>query len=145
MGIKSILLEKNSKLGGRLRELHSMFPSDTKTEDIINPLIKEVTKNKLINVMVDAELADVDGFIGNYAGIVKQKGKNKKIEFGTIIVATGFKEIDLDGEYQYGKNSNILSQTELEKKIKNNSFKKKPKNIVFINCAGAMDEKHPYC
>ena len=145
MGIKSILLEKNSKLGGRLRELHSMFPSDTKTEDIINPLIEEVTKNKLISVMTNAELVDVDGFIGNYEGKIKQNSKNKKVTFGTIIVATGFREIDLDGEYQYGKNNNILSQTDLEKKIKSNSFKKKPKNVVIINCAGAMDKKHPYC
>ena len=145
MGIKSFLLEKNLKLGGMLIELHSMFPSDTKTEDIIDPLAKEVTKNKLITVMANAELIDVDGFIGNYEGIVKQKGKKKKIEFGTIIIATGFREIDLEGEYQYGKNTNILSQIELEKNIKNNSFKKKPKNVVFINCAGAMDEKRPYC
>jgi heterodisulfide reductase subunit A len=145
MGIKSILLEKSSKFGGMLGELHSMFPSDTKTEDIINPLVKEVTKNKMINIMTDAELIDVEGFIGNYEGIVRQKGKEKKIEFGTIVIATGFREIDLEGEYQYGKNTNILSQTELEKNIKNNSFKKKPKNVVFINCAGAMDEKRPYC
>jgi len=145
MGINSFLLEKNSKLGGMLRELHSMFPSDTKTEDIINPLIKEVMKNKMIDIMTDAELINVDGFIGNYEGIVKQNGKKKKIEFGTIIIATGFREIDLEGAYQYGKNTNILSQTELEKNIKNNSFKKKPKNVVFINCAGAMDEKRPYC
>jgi len=145
MGIKSILIEKNSKLGGRLRELYSMFPSDKKTKDIINPLIKEVNNNKYIQVFTDSELENVDGFIGNYEGIVKQKGKKKKITFGTIIIATGFREIDLKGEYQYGNNTNILSQTELEKNIKNNSFKKKPKNIVFINCAGAMDEKRPYC
>jgi len=145
MGIKSFLLEKNLKLGGRLRELHSMFPSDTRTEDIINPLTKEVTKNKMISILTDAELISIDGYIGNYEGIIKQKGKKKKIEFGTIIISTGFREIDLEGEYQYGKNTNILSQSELEKNIKNNSFKKKPKNIVFINCAGAMDEKRPYC
>jgi heterodisulfide reductase subunit A len=99
----------------------------------------------MINTMTDTELIDVDGFIGNYEGIVKQNGKKKKIEFGTIIIATGFREIDLEGAYKYGKNTNILSQTELEKNIKNNSFKKKPKNVVFINCAGAMDEKRPYC
>lgn len=147
MGIESILIEKNSKLGGGLRELYSMFPSDIKTEDIIDPLIKEVTKNKLINVMTNAELVDIDGFIGNYAGKIKQNGKIKEMKFGTIIIATGFKEIDLEGEYQYGKNNNILSQIELEKRIKNNSLnlKKEPKNIVFINCAGAMDEKRPYC
>lgn len=145
MGIKTILIEKDEKLGGRLKELHSMFSSDTKTEDIIKPLIEQVNKNKLISIYTDAELEDVDGFIGNYNGVIKQKGKKTKIEFGTIIVATGFKEINLQGEYEYGKNNNIISQTELEKKIKNNSFKKTPKNIVIINCAGAMDEKRPYC
>jgi len=145
MGIKSFLIEKESKLGGRLRDLYSMFPSDKKTEEIIDPLVKKVKKNKLITVMTNAKLVEVDGFIGNYKGKIEQKGKKKEIEFGTVIVATGFREVDLKGEYQYKRNENILSQTELEQKIKNNGFTKKPKNIVFINCAGAMDEKRPYC
>lgn len=144
MGIKSILIEKESKLGGRLRHLHSMFPSDIKTEDIIDPLIKKVTKNKLIAVMTESELEDLEGYIGNYKGKIKQKDKEMEVEFGTIIVATGFREIDLKGKYEYGKNKNILSQTELETKLKNNSLKE-PKNVVFINCAGAMDEERPYC
>ena len=118
IGIKSIILEKESKLGGRLKYLHSMFPSDTKTEDILEPLIKKVNKNKLITVMTDSEIEDLEGYIGNYKGKIKQKGKLKEIEFGTIIIATGFKEIDLEGRYQYGKNTNIISQTELETRIK---------------------------
>ncbi len=145
MGIKSYLIEKEKELGGRLKHLHSMFPSDTKAKDIINPLIKKVNKNKLITVMREATLADIDGFIGNYEGTIKHKGKKKKLEFGTIIVSTGFKEVDLKGQYQYGKNKNILSQTELEEKIKKGELKKKPKNVVMVNCAGAMDEKRPYC
>lgn len=145
MGIRSILLEKEPELGGRLRRLYSMFPSDIKTEDIINPLIKEVTRNKLITVMTESELVNIDGFIGNYKGKIRQKGKEKEEEFGTIIVATGFREIDLKGRYQYRRNKNILSQTELEEKIRNNSLKKKLGTVVFINCAGAMDEERPYC
>jgi heterodisulfide reductase subunit A len=144
MGVKSYLIEKEKKLGGRLNQLHSMFPSDTKTKDIIGPLAEKVNKSKLITVMTEAELTEIDGFIGNYKGTITHKGKKKNIEFGTIIVATGFKEIDLDGEYQYGKNKNIISQTELEEKIKKGSLKK-PKNVVIVNCAGAMDEKRPYC
>jgi heterodisulfide reductase subunit A len=144
MGIKSIIIEKEPELGGRLCNLHSMFPTDTKTEDILKPLIKEVTKNNYITVMTNAELDELEGYIGNYKGKIKQKGKKKDIEFGTIIVATGFREIDLKGKYQYGKNKNILSQTELETKLKNNSLKA-PKNVVIINCAGAMDKERPYC
>jgi heterodisulfide reductase subunit A len=145
MGVKSYLIEKEKHLGGRLQQLHSMFPSDTKTKDIIDPMIAQVKKNKLITVMTEAELAEVDGFIGNYKATIKSKGKKKDIEFGTIIVATGFREVDLHGQYHYGKNENIISQTELEQKLKNKSFKKRPKNVVIVNCAGAMDEERPYC
>ena len=145
IGVESYLIEKEKKLGGRLKHLYTMFPTDVKSDDIIRPLIKEVEKNKLIDVMTEAGLCDIDGFIGNYKGTIKHKGKKKKIEFGTIIVATGFKEIDLKGQYNYGKNSNILSQTELEEKIKKGTLEKKPKNVVIVNCAGAMDEERPYC
>ncbi|HEC94565.1 MAG TPA: CoB--CoM heterodisulfide reductase iron-sulfur subunit A family protein [Thermoplasmatales archaeon] len=94
--------------------------------------------------MTETELVDIEGFIGNYEGTVKHRGRRKKIKFGTIIVATGFREIDLKGQYQYGVNENILSQTEFEEKIKKGTLKK-PRNVVIINCVGAMDEKRPYC
>jgi heterodisulfide reductase subunit A len=144
MNVKSYLIEREEQLGGRLKHLNTMFPSDKKAKDIINPLIKNVTTNKLITVMTEAELVDIEGFIGNYKGMIKHKGKKKQLDIGTIIVATGFREIDLQGEYEYKINENILSQTELEEKIKNGTLKK-PKNVVIINCAGAMDEKRPYC
>jgi heterodisulfide reductase subunit A len=144
MGIKSIIIEKEKELGGRLTNLYSMFPSDTKTEDILKPSIDKIKKNKLITVMTESELDELEGYIGNYKGKIKQKGKKKEIEFGTIIVATGFREIDLKGRYEYGKNENIMSQTELEVKLKANKLKE-PKNVVIINCAGAMDEERPYC
>jgi heterodisulfide reductase subunit A len=144
MGIRSIIIEKEKKLGGRLNQLHSMFPSDRRTEDILDPLIQKINKNKLITTLTDAELIDLDGYIGNYEGKIIQKGKTRQIEFGTIIVATGFKEIDLEGRYHLHENENIVSQTELEQKIKNDELKE-PKNVVIINCVGAMDEKRPYC
>jgi heterodisulfide reductase subunit A len=144
MNVKSYLIEREKELGGRLKHLNTMFPTDTKAQDIIDPLIKKVMTNKLITVMTGAELVGIEGFIGNYKGIIKQRGKKKQLDIGTIIVATGFREIDLKGEYQHKINQNILSQTELEEKIKKGTLKK-PKNVVIINCAGAMDEQRPYC
>jgi heterodisulfide reductase subunit A len=144
MNIKSIIIEKEKQLGGRLKNLHSMFPSDTKTKDILNPILNKIKKNKLITVMTDSELEELEGYIGNYKGTVKQNGKIKEIEFGTIIVSTGFREIDLKGKYEYGNNENIISQTEVETKLKNNKLKE-PKNVVMINCAGAMEKDRPYC
>jgi len=144
MNVKSYLIEREKELGGRLKQLNTMFPTDKKAQDIIDPLIKKVKTNKLITVMTAAELVDIEGFIGNYKGTIKQKGKKKNLDIGTIIIATGFREIDLQGEYQHKINENILSQTELEEKVKKGTLKK-PKNVVIINCAGAMDEQRPYC
>ncbi|RLF29753.1 MAG: heterodisulfide reductase [Thermoplasmata archaeon] len=144
MGIRSYLIEKEKQLGGRLRHLYTLFPSDVKAKDVIDPLIEEVNKNKLVDVMTEAELVDIDGFIGNYNGTIRYRGRMRKIKFGTIIVATGFREIDLRGKYQYGINTNILSQTELEEKIKKGILRK-PRSVVIINCVGAMDEERPYC
>jgi heterodisulfide reductase subunit A len=145
MNVKSYLIEKEKNLGGRLRHLHTMFPSDIPANEIIDPLIAQIKKSKYITVMTETELVDITGFIGNYEGVIKQKGKKKHLKFGTIIVATGFREIDLKGQYHYKHNDNILSQTELEEKIKKGTLKKKPRNVVIINCAGAMDEERPYC
>jgi heterodisulfide reductase subunit A len=144
MGIKSVLVEKERELGGRLRHLYSMFPSDTLAEDIIKPLIKKVKGNRLITVLTNSELVDLEGYIGNYSGTIKQGDKEKKVEFGTIIVATGFREIDVKGKYLYGENKNVISQTELETWFKE-GFPRKPRNVVFINCVGAMDEERSYC
>ena len=144
MGLHSYIIEKEPELGGGLRHLYSMFPSDVTTHEILTPLISEVTQNNLITVMTEAELTALDGYIGNYKGTIQQQGKNKEIEFGTIIVATGFREVDLKGDYHYGHNENILSQTELETKLKNNTLVK-PQSVVMINCAGAMNKERPYC
>ena len=145
MNVNSYLIEKEKNLGGRLRHLHTMFPSDIPANEIIDPLIAQIKKSKYITIMTETELVDITGFIGNYEGVIKQKGKKKHLKFGTIIVATGFREIDLKGQYHYKQNDNILSQTELEEKIKKGTLKKKPRNVVIINCAGAMDEERPYC
>jgi heterodisulfide reductase subunit A len=139
MGIKSILVEKEPQLGGRLRFLYSMFPSDEKAEDIITPIIEKVKKNRLIKVMTSSELEDLEGYIGNYKATIRQGNKKRRVQFGTIIVATGFKEIDIER-----KSENIISQTELEMKIRENSLKE-AKSVVFINCVGALDKERPYC
>ena len=73
--------------------------------------------------MTNAQIKEVDGFIGNYKGVILHQGKKRNVDFGTIIIATGFREIDLKGQYQYKRNNNILSQTELEQHIKNKTLK----------------------
>ncbi|MEM4728179.1 MAG: hydrogenase iron-sulfur subunit [Thermoplasmata archaeon] len=144
MGIESIILEKNKELGGNLNDLHSLFPMDIKASDIIEPLKVRVGKERLITVLTESELLDVEGFIGNFKARVRTPMGEKVLEFGTAIIATGFKEIDLEGRYSYGKSPKIITQLQLERMLKEENVPK-VKSVVVINCAGSMDELRPYC
>jgi len=150
MGIDTILLEKEKELGGRLRDLHTLFPRDTNAEEYLKELIKEVEAEDEITIMTETNLKDIQGFIGNFTAVVEQGGKDKEFEFGSAVIATGFNEIDMAGQYGYGKFKNVMTQTDLEKIMRKGpdaAMKElgSPKNIVMINCAGALTEERPYC
>jgi len=144
MGIDSFLIEKGPELGGVLRDLHSLFPLEVDAKEVIGPLIERVNSDEHITVYTSAELKDVDGFIGNFKGDVTTPDGDIVLEFGTVIVATGFREIDLDGLFCYGQSPKIVTQLELEKMMQEGNTPE-AKNIVIVNCVGAMDEKRPYC
>ncbi len=144
MKIKTYLLEKDPELGGMLRRLHTLFPSDVKASDIIDPLIKRVSESEFITVMTGSTLEDIEGFIGNFEATINTPGGEEKLEFGTAIIASGFGEIDLTGRYGYGDSEKIMTQTELEERIEAGTLEK-PKTVVMVNCAGAMEPERPYC
>ncbi|MEO0087376.1 MAG: CoB--CoM heterodisulfide reductase iron-sulfur subunit A family protein [candidate division WOR-3 bacterium] len=81
----------------------------------------------------------------------------EEINFGAIVVATGYEEFDprLKPEFGYGRYKEVLTGLEFERilnasgptfgEIKING--KVPKSIVFIHCVGSRDEQvgNPYC
>ena len=144
MRIKSYILEKESELGGTMRNLHSLFPSDVSARDIIDPLIERVNASEYISVFTEANIGTLDGFIGNFTATINTGDGPKDLEFGTVIIASGFNEIDMNGLYAYGLSPKIMTQMELEGHFKDDDLEA-PKTIVMVNCAGAMDEERPYC
>ncbi len=76
------------------------------------------------------------------------------IDVGTIIVATGFDDYCVDGEYGYGRFDNVISGIDFERLINASGpvlgkFTKKdgsiPKSIAFIQCVGSRNKENPYC
>jgi heterodisulfide reductase subunit A len=144
MGIDSYLIEREEELGGNLSHLHSVFPTDDDASGIINPLIERVTNDTHVTVFTNSELLDIEGFIGNFKAKVRTPDGEKELDFGTVIIATGFREIDLVDKYGYGTSPKIVTQMELEKMLIEGTVPA-INNLVMINCAGAMDEERPYC
>lgn len=144
LGIGVYLVEKEKELGGNLRHVHLLFPSDIPAEEVLQPLIEKVEKEKNIEVFVNTTLKEISGYIGNYEAVLAVAGKEKKVQFGTIVVATGFKEVTPHGTYGYGEHKNILTELELEQKLKSDTVPPL-KTAVFIGCVVSRCEERPFC
>lgn len=86
-----------------------------------------------------------------------QKDELIELNAGVIIVATGWKEYELETGYLgYNKYENVITQMKLERMlapngplighIKRPSDRTRPKRILFIQCVGSRDlSRNPWC
>ncbi len=137
------LVEREKELGGHLRTIHYLLGDNCDPKEKLDGLVKAVTENSKIHVYTCAEVVDIYGFVGNFKSKIReQNGKEKEIEHGIVIVATGALEYK-PKEYLYGKDQRVLTQHELEEKIAEGGFK--ANSVLMIQCVGARDEKRPNC
>ena len=81
------------------------------------------------------------------------KTKERELNVGAIIVATGFDVFDAKekGSLGYGRYPNVLTGLDLEQifahegRLRLPKNGKEPQNIAFIQCVGSRDEGHGYC
>jgi heterodisulfide reductase subunit A len=145
-GFKVHIVEKEPKLGGMLRHIHKLYPSMEDASDGVNQLVKSVRSNKSIKVLTSTAVKQVKGFIGNFeVAVERAKGKIMNFGVGTIIVATGASTLEPVGMYGFGDYSNVITQLQLERLLRDEKLKK-PKKVVMLQCVGAREEKgRTYC
>jgi heterodisulfide reductase subunit A len=69
-GFAVTLLERSPELGGHVVQLHRTFPTLESTADLVRPLINRVLRHPRINVLTEAELAKVSGYVGNFQAAI---------------------------------------------------------------------------
>ena len=142
---ETFLVEKKEDLGGIARNIYHTLEGGN-VQEFLAETIDKVKSNKLIHTYTQAEIEDVNGFIGNFKTSLIY-GKNKeRVEFdhGVVIVATGAKEYQ-PKEYFFRENDNVILQSDLEKMVCTSDDLKNKKCIVMIQCVGSRNEEHPYC
>ncbi len=145
MGYKVYLVEKTGSLGGNAARLNTS-PSGRQYEGYIRKYIEDVAKNPLIEVYLNTEIKQIDGYVGKYSTLLSTGGEgDREIGHGVVIVATGADEYK-PKEYLYGSSPRVLTQMELEERLKDSSDAiDKARNIVMIQCVGSRDSERPYC
>jgi len=143
-GFESYIVEKKPYLGGNYRELYYTLEGlDTRKH--LASLEQQVKASPLIHVYTNAEIARIEGFIGNYKTTVKTPGEEVQLEHGVVIVATGAYEMETS-EYLHGQSPNVITQRKLEKMIvEGDEQVKKSASVVMIQCVGSRTPERPYC
>ncbi len=138
------LVEQEKELGGSLLTMNSVFINAADPEKILEPLKKAVEKDKKITVHTASSVKALAGYTGNFELEIEEDGKAKTIQTGAVIVATGSSEKKPEeGTYLYGKNLGVITQMELEEKLKKDDLK--AGTVVMIQCVGARDKDIPGC
>ncbi len=139
-GFGVTVVEKSAVLGGAARDITWTWKG-LDVQEFLSHLVDRVKKHSNIEVLTDADINGVSGFVGNFKTRVSIGKIEKTVEHGVTIIATGGKASDTN-EYLYGKNPRVTRWHDLEhdpEKIKN------AESIVFVQCVGSRDENRPYC
>lgn len=140
-GFDTHLVEKEKELGGHLRTIHYLLGSED-PQDKLKSLVKEVMENERVHVHLNAEVADVEGYVGNFKTTLNHNGEKREIEHGVVIVATGAVEYK-PTEYLYGVDERVITQHELEERLANGNFDAKA--VAMIQCVGSRNGERPNC
>jgi heterodisulfide reductase subunit A len=150
-GFDVFLVEKQNVLGGRLNDLHTLFPEMNSAQDLVDELVARVENAKQIKVLLNSKIVKRNGTYGNYIITVEntQTGETAEYTIGTMVIAVGTETYEpQQGEFGWGEVPGVMTTLDLEKMLKNGDLKKPPKNPVFIHCVGSRQtpgEGNRYC
>jgi len=142
-GYQVCLVEQADSLGGNALQLFQTWKGED-VQPTLAELIKAVDSDSKIDICLNTQLSNVEGFVGNFKSTLSFEGKEDAIEHGIAVIATGGKEFQPD-EYLYGKDPRVVTHLELDKKFINNESFDDVKSAVFIQCVGSREPERPYC
>jgi len=140
-GFKVHLVEKENELGGNMRNLHYTLNGED-PQKFLREIIGKINKAESIDVYTNAKVLETKGYVGNFSVRISHNDKEKTVDAGTIIIATGGIEYKPD-EYLHGKDDRVITQTELEGRIAEDRIDSR--DIVMIQCIGSRNDERSYC
>jgi len=170
-GYPVILVEKALHLGGRMGQLSSTYLNFDTAPDLLASTIEAVTGHPHIQVITEAQVEEVGGYVGNFTVKVRRFVDSEVVDssesttlritnirvydVGAIVVATGYDLYPKEnlGQYGGGQYPDVVDGLQFEQMlamggpIRRPSDGKVPQEVVWVQCAGSRDpELHmPYC
>ena len=143
-GYHTYLIEKTEVLGGQARYLHQTWRGED-IQPFLSHMIQQVQSNERIEVLLNANIDTVTGFVGNFETSVKAGGEGKTLKHGITVIASGASEYKPEG-YLYGEDERVLTGLELQHRLAHGEDSLDTLNAaVFIQCVGSRIPERPHC
>lgn len=153
MGHRVYLVEKERELGGNLKNLHKIFPTNEKAEDFLSNFTEKAKTQNNISVLTDSTLCKFEEEAHAFKVTIDVAGKLDTFNVDAVVLATGFIPYDPTEKTEYGYNRyrDVVTSIDLERMMKEGklarpSNSEKPKSVTFVQCVGFRDAKaYRYC
>jgi heterodisulfide reductase subunit A len=143
-GYDVALVEKKDFLGGHARKLNSTWNGEA-VQPYVDELVQRVTDHPKIDVHLNSEITEVQGFVGNFTSIIASEGRQTEVKHGAAIIAIGGHSYK-PKEYLYKENPRVLLNLEMDKALREKDpLVMNAKSAVFIQCVGSREPERPYC
>ena len=141
-GIESVLVEKESRLGGIAREVYFTLEgrNPRRRVDQLNVRLKS---HRNATIYTDTKVKSVSGGPGHFIALLQKEGESVELDVGAIIVATGGESYK-PTEYLYGEHPGVMTQLELEKSFFTDTTPP-TQNTVMIQCVGSRRDDFALC
>ena len=139
-GIASTIIEKQSDMGGKLRNWHVLFPTFTPADDVLSTLRHKLSSAKNITIKTGCEATQITP-----ESVTLASGEELKCD--AVVIATGFTLFDarIKEEYGYGIYDNVVTSADLEQMFNKGEVRltsgEAPRRIAILHCVGSRDEK----
>ncbi len=144
-GYEIALVEKEPVLGGFLNNI-SFTVDGIDVKKTLKETTEKIQKNQLIKVYTSSNLDSLNGYVGSYESKIKTPKGIQNFNHGIIIVTIGAQEY-IPSLFDYGKDTRVLTQSDLEKMLSDLKSGEIHDGQVFvmIQCVESRDDKRPYC
>jgi heterodisulfide reductase subunit A len=99
-GLHVTLIEKTPFLGGRMSQLDTIFPTEEDAHELVHGLIWDVVNHPDVNVLTQAEVLKVSGYVGDFQVQIRQQSRGVSADIAEDAMAACTQEVP--DEFNYG-------------------------------------------
>ena len=150
---KVFVIEKSAELGGKAVGFAKLLPRQQGGVNYIKQRIKDAVNHDNIQILTETELEKIIGFLGNFEVVVrnvKDVEQKTELKVGAVIVATGFRLVNIENlsQYHYSENEDVYTSLKIEEMVSKKGkillkSGEQPKSVGLIHCVGRKEKG--YC